>query len=82
MKTLVEAIEILIETLLDEHASCPICHGAGLVDCPRHGEVLDEEGWCAVCDTPMDGGPAEPTNCPCQADTEDELRAMVARIWG
>lgn len=48
---------------LDE--TCPICHGKGLIDCPEHGAELDAEGWCAICSTPMDGGPVGVVGCPC-----------------
>lgn len=74
-------VEQLAQILFDEHARCPICHGRGLVDCPRHGdEVVD--GWCVVCDTAVDGGPAGWASCPCQAGSVDELYAMVALVWG
>lgn len=80
--TLEQTIETLTVILFDEHTTCPVCHGAGLIDCPRHGHEVDEDGWCIACDNPMDGGPVNATSCPCQADTVDELWAMAARLWG
>lgn len=52
----------------DEYSDCPICGGAGFVECPDHGGALDADGWCAYCEAPMDGGPAHTVLCECQRE--------------
>lgn len=54
--------------MITEEATCPTCDGAGLIECPNHGAELDQDGWCDICSTPMDGGPVGVVNCECQDD--------------
>jgi hypothetical protein len=52
----------------EEVNDCQECGGTGFVDCPDHGAILDDDGWCAFCEAPMDGGPAHQVLCDCQDD--------------
>lgn len=44
---------------------CTTCRNTGLMNCDRHGVEVDEDNWCATCDTPMDD-PIGQITCRCQ----------------